>query len=242
MILIKPNCRVQFTAEDVNFILRVLGTKIDTAECLVRLLADEDTRDPILDDDALFRAILELRHCLGISAHFYFYILVRQVLRRAGIADRLVADYVAEMLAEFSRTERARCVVPGQTQPLDYFFEMLAALQTADDTTRFLIRAHIGNHSLFLAGVFPDHIRFRAETRGCPDLHYYENLGRASYRAASEHRLARKYEVAEIFDTLAERFQATRRALNDLSERLFTLGDGEPPLALVGKPSGPGHA
>jgi hypothetical protein len=225
MNVIQPNCRVQFTAEDIDFILSVLRPRVDTAECLIKLLADEESRDLILDDDSLFRAVLEHRNCLRISAHFYFYILVRQVFRRSGITERPVADYVAEVLTEFSHIESTRRVVNEEGRPLHYFVDMLAALQTADDTTSFYIRAHIGNHSLFLSGIFPDHIRFRAERRGFPDLKYYEDLGRANYRVASDHRLAHKYDLAGIFDTLAERFQATRMALNDLGERLITLGD-----------------
>jgi len=225
MQVIQPNCRVQFAAEDVNFILSVLGRKIGDTECLVRLLADEESRDLILDDEALFRALLERRGCLRVSSRFYFYILVRQVFRRSGIQDRAVADYVAEVLAQFARAERGRCVVPGQATPLDYFFEMLAALQTADDRTRFYLRVHIGNYSLFLSGVFPDRIRFRAEARGSPDMKYYDALGRAHYRAASDHRLAQRYELAGIFHTLADRFETTRLALNDIADRLFSIGD-----------------
>jgi hypothetical protein len=225
MKMIQPNCRIQFAAEDIDFILSVLGRKIETADCLVKLLADEDTRDLILDDEALFQALLERRGCLRVTTRFYFYILVRHVFLRADIRDRRVADYVAEVLAEFSSTERANCVIPGQTQPLDYLFEMLTALRTADERTGFFIRVHIGNHSLFLSGVFPERIRFRAEARGFPDLRYYEGLGRTQYRMASDHRLAQRYEVANIFNTLADRFETTRLALNDISERLFTLGD-----------------
>jgi hypothetical protein len=225
MKMIQPNCRVQFAAEDIDFILSVLGSKIETAECLTKLLADEGSRDLILDDEALFHALLERRGCLRVSTRFYFYILVRHVFRRSDIQDRAVADYVAEVLAEFASTERARCVVPGQTNPLDYLFEMLTALKTADDRTSFFIRVHIGNHSLFLSGVFPERIRFRAEMRGFPNLKYYEGLGRTHFRMASDHRLAQKYEVAKIYNTLAERFQATRLALNDIADRLFSLGD-----------------
>src|SRR5712672_807608 len=126
MKMIQPNCRIQFAAEDIDFILSVLGRKIGTAECLVQLLADEDSRDLILDDEALFHALLERRGCLRVSSRFYFYVLVRPVFRRSDIQDRRVADYVAELLAEFARTERSRCVVAGQPDPLDYFFEMLA--------------------------------------------------------------------------------------------------------------------
>ncbi len=227
MKMIQPNCRVQFAAQDVEFILSVLGSKLAGADVLVQLLADEDTRDLILDDEALFRALLERGGCLRVSSHFYFYILVRHVFKNSGIADRVIADYVAEVLAEFAHAERARCVLPGQTQSLDYFFEMLSALQTADDHTRFRLRAHIGNYSLFLSGVFPDRIRVRAERRGFPDLKYYEALGRTHFRVAGEHRLAQRYELADIFGTLSERFETTRRALNDISDRLFSMSSME---------------
>jgi hypothetical protein len=227
MKMIQPNCRIQFTAEDIDFITRVLGTKMDNTNCLVQLLVEPETRDLILDDEAIFRALLEQTGCLRVSNHFYFYVLVRQVLRRAGIEDRAVADYVAEMLTEYSRAEQTRCIVPGQTSPLDYFFEMLATLRTADERTTFLLRAHIGNHSLFLSGVFPERIRFRAESKGFPDLKYYQEIGRTNYRVASDHRLARKYELAPIFYSLSENFEPARRALNDLAERIFSFGDND---------------
>src|SRR5690349_18474622 len=114
MKMIQPNCRAQFAAEDIEFILSVLGGKIGTAECLVKLLADEESRDLILDDEALFRALIERRGCLKVSTRVYFYILVRHVFRRSDRQDRTVADYVSEVLAEFARAGRARCLVPGQ--------------------------------------------------------------------------------------------------------------------------------
>ncbi len=240
MKMIQPNCRAQFAAEDIEFILSVLGAKIGTAECLVKLLADEESRDLILDDESLLHALLERRGCLRISSRFYFYILVRQVFRRSDIQDRVVADYVAEVLAQFASAESARCRIPGQPAPLDYFFEMLAALRTADERTSFFIRVHVGNYSLFLAGVFPERIRFRAEARGFPDLKYYEGVGRTQYRMASDHRLAQRYEMTGVLSTLAERFGATRLALNDIADRLFTLGDAAPSLdqLLTGNKSG----
>jgi hypothetical protein len=42
---------------------------------------------------------------------------------------------------------------------------------------------------------------------------------------ASDHRLAQRYELAPIFDTLADRFETTRAALNDLSERLLSFDE-----------------
>src|SRR5436190_13338804 len=105
MKMIQPNCRIQFAAEDIEFIASVLGQKLGTAECLIKLLADEDSRDLILDDEALFQALLERRGCLQVTSRFYFYVLVRHVFRRSDIQDRSVADYVSEVLSEFSSTE-----------------------------------------------------------------------------------------------------------------------------------------
>jgi len=225
MNVIQPNCRVQFTSEDIEFIVAALGPRTGSTETLVRLLADEEARDLILDDESLFRALIEQRGCLRVSTHFYFYVLVRHVFKRSGIEDRVIADYVAEVLAEHSRLENTRCVVPGRPEPLEYFFEMLAVAQTADDHTGFYIRTHIGNHSLFLSGIFPERIRYRAEYKGAPDLKYYEELGRTNYRVASDHRLARRYDLAAVLDTLADRFRATRLALNELTDRLLAIGD-----------------
>jgi hypothetical protein len=235
MMVVRPNCRVQFTPEDIEFILSVLGPKAGSADSLLQLLGDEATRDLILDDEALLHAVLENRNCLRISTHFYFYILVRHSLRRSDLKERPLADYVASVLSEFSQIDRTRCRVNGQ--PVDYFFEMLTALQTADDTTGFYIRAHIGNQSLFLSGVFPDRIRFRADRNGAPGLTYYEGLGITNYRAASDHRLARKYDLDGIFNTLSERFQETRLALNDLRDRLISLGEPEVQLDHLIKPA-----
>jgi hypothetical protein len=225
MKVIRPNCRVQFTAEDIDFVLQVLSPGNQPCPALSHLLTDEESRDQILDDDRIYQALLQGTGCLRVSAHLYFYVLVRRALKKAGIEDRRVADYVAELLAEFSRLERLHLQLTADFNPLEYLFEMMSALQQADERTCFLIRAHIGNHSLFLSGVFPDRIRHRAEKKGFPDLSYYEDLGRSNYRVASDHRLARQYEVASVFSTLGECFHETRAALNDLAERMVHLGD-----------------
>src|SRR5205814_3645320 len=127
MNVIRPNCRVQFTPQDIDFIVSALKSKVNDAPSLLRLLGDEETRDLVLDDESLLHAVLESRCCLRISTHLYFYVLVRHVFRRAGICEREVADYVAEVLAEYSRSEQMECKVRGEAKPLEYFCDMLAA-------------------------------------------------------------------------------------------------------------------
>ena len=71
---------------------------------------------------------------------------------------------------------------------------------------------------------------FGRKSRGFPDLKYYEELGRTHYRIAGEHRLAQRYHLEGILKTLAERFQTTRRALNDMADRLLSIGDPDYPI------------
>ena len=51
MKVIQPNCRVQFTAADIDFIVANLGRKSGDVDCVTRLLSDPDSRDAILDDE-----------------------------------------------------------------------------------------------------------------------------------------------------------------------------------------------
>src|SRR5688572_31220989 len=106
MKLIQPNCRIQFTADDLDFVAATLGKSPEEHQTIVQLLSDPDTRDLILDDPQLFRALLEQRGCLRISSRLYFFVIVRHVLKETGIEDRDVADYTAELLAEYSDFER----------------------------------------------------------------------------------------------------------------------------------------
>jgi hypothetical protein len=225
MTVIQANCRVQFTPEDVAFLLKSLARHGGQEASLASLLADPGSLDLLLDHEAVLRGVLEDEGCLQVSRHFYFYTLVRHALLKAGIDDREIADYVGSLLAEYGVQEKTRCRVPGRDGALDYFFEMMGALQTVDDRTAFFLRAQIGNQSLFLSGMFPERIRQRAKQRGFPDISYYRELGRTNFRVAGDHRLARRYSVDTLYHRLSDRFETARLALNDLSERLVFLGD-----------------
>ena len=152
--------------------------------------------------------------------------IVQSERRRPGLdGDHGTLDLCADCAGRELYICRLCQSVHDDEHPCQRQREMLTALQRADERTSFYLRAHIGNYSLFLSGVFPDRIRFRAEVRGGPDVKYYDALGRTHFRAAGDHRLAQRYELAPIFNTLSERFETTRRALNDIAGRLFVIGD-----------------
>jgi len=230
MHVVQPCCRARLTAEDLELVRSILATEDKQRQNLDRLLTEEETRDLVLDHPALVRALLEARTCLPVSTRLYFYVLVRHVLLQGGLDDRSLADYLAEMLAEFARIERWRRPLPDRDLGVDYLYEILAALREVDDVTGFVLRTHLANHTLFLSGLFAPYLERRVQRKGAPGLHYYEAVGRASYRAARDHRLARHYGLTEIFDTLAERFAEVRQALGELADRLLALEGLDPQL------------
>ena len=86
--MIQANCRARFTAADFQFIVRTLARSPNDQVSLVDLLSDAETRDAVLDHPRLVEAILSHAGHLSISSSFYFYVLARHVLQRAGITDR----------------------------------------------------------------------------------------------------------------------------------------------------------
>ncbi len=229
--MIQANCRARFTAADFDFVVRTLSQSQRDAVSLVDLLTEENERDQVLDHERLVGAILSQNGQLAISPQFYFYILARHVLRQAGLEDRRLCDYIGSLLDQFSRTARLRAPGSGeglsaaQQRGLTYLSDLLLALQNASASQAFLLRAHVGNYALFLTGIFHEAIDRRSRRRGAPDCSFYEEVGRANFRAAAGHEVARRCELSDIFDALAAEFRAVRLALNRLADRLLNLGD-----------------
>lgn len=225
MQLIRPNCRTRLTAADIDFILSVLAPEGGASACLTHLLTEADTRDMILDQEDLLHALLEKPCVLNISPHFYFYVLTRHILKRAGIEDREVADYLAELLAEYSSAARVYRPLPEQTCSMERLADLMLSLQALGEKEQFGMRAHLGNMALFWSGLFLKRIQHCEQCRAAPNVAYYESIGSLNFKLAGDHYLADKYNLSPVLLTLSRTFHETRLALNALSERLVTLGD-----------------
>ncbi len=226
--MIKANCRERFTAADFEFVVQTLSRTERDSVNLIELLTDHEARDAILDDPRLFHSILQGDAPLSISPQLYFYILTRHVLKETGMNDRSLSDYVASLLERFSHTTRMRSPADGRETPIQYLSDMLVALRNASPQQNFLIRAHIGNYALFITGIFHETVQSRSQ-RGAPDLSYYEDVGRASYRVLAQHQYARSWDLTGVYGSLAESFRDVRLALNRLSDSLLHLDDSHTP-------------
>jgi hypothetical protein len=232
--MIRANCRARFTAADFDFIVRTLARSQTDQVSLVELLSDIETRDSILDHPRLVDEILN--HCghLRISSQFYFYVLARHVLQQGGIGDRKLCDYVASLLETFSRANQLQVCDEISNGAQEYISDMLIALTRATPEQAFLLRAHIGNYSLFISGIFHPAVAGQQRSRrGGPDIEFYEQVGRTNYHLVSSHAVARRCELDDVFEGLADQFRDVRLALNELSDRLLNLDDP----AAAGRPS-----
>ena len=101
--------------------------------------------------------------------------LLRELVRRnflqpLGITDSEITSYVSDLLAEFSRTENLYRIRDSRGQRLEDVGQMLAASDPLHEASSFErereVRKHIGDFTLFFAGLFPEalnHWRLRRQ-------------------------------------------------------------------------------
>ena len=221
--MILANVRARLRGSDCRLVLVALGRRDPGARARVADRLAREGPDGLLDEPGLLEALLALRTLAVPSAALFAYVAVRHALLAAGLDDRPLADYLAALLLEFGRQDRATRPQAVDDQTYHYLAEIVndLAREDASPERRFFLQAHLGNYALWLAGLFPDFIAVRRRRRGGPDLPYYDALGRRGFGAAAQHTLAERYGVAAIYRLTAERFPAVRQALNRLSDRVL---------------------
>jgi len=105
-----------------------------------------------------------------------------------------------------------------------YNSDMLIALTRATPEQAFLLRSQIGKYSLLMSGIFHENTQ-RRSLRGGPDIEFYEQVVLTNYQLVASHAVARRCELDDVFEGLADRFREVRLALNQLSDQLRNLDD-----------------
>ncbi len=219
--MIVANLRRSLDRDDAQLALRLVARGSDREHEQLEAMLREEGIDALLDDPRLLDALLETPRGAHASLALFTYVIVRHALRRLGEMDRTIADYLASLVVEFARRDRALRVSPADDEVYTTLVRLLEDADGPDPRRTLLVRAHLGNYALWLSGLFPDQIEHRRWRRGGPDLDYYEELGRRGYRMAADHRLAAEHGLNLLFATAAERFVVLRHALNDVSDRLL---------------------
>jgi hypothetical protein len=221
--LILANARTRLRGADLRLVVLALAQGDEgRRQWLERRLVTEGP-DGLLDEAGLLERLLALRTLAAPSPALFAYVAVRHTLLAAGFPDRPLADYLAALVLEFGDHDRHARLRGEDDERYRYLVDLLSDLADGgeDGERGFLLLAHLGNYSLWLAGLFPDYIAARRRRAGGPDLPYYDDLGRQGYRLAARHRLAERYGVAGIYRAAAEWFPALRQAFNRLSDRVL---------------------
>ena len=110
---------------------------------------------------------------------------------------------------------------------------MLIALTRATPAAGFFAARTHRQLFAFHQRHFSSSTSHRRSLRGGPDLNFYEQIGRTNFQLVASHATARRCELDDVFEELADQFRDVRLALNQLSDRLLNLDDDvRPSLSL----------
>ncbi len=220
--MILPNVRASFGPREIDQLLCLLERRTRRSRRRWEGQLAEEGLDALLDRPEALTAVMATGGVSALSPNLAFYIMVRHTLLESGLDDVKIADYVAALLVEFAEGGRAQRIARYDDKMYRFLVDVVADLEgESSERRQFLLRAHLGNYSLWLSGLFPDYVIARVHRSGAPGLDYYEGLGSTGYLMASECELAGHYDLAGIYRDVASGFRAVRRALNRVSDRYF---------------------
>lgn len=162
----------------------------------------------------------------------FFDGVVRRSFGDLTIRDEVAADYLADLLTRFVRTENLYPISAVTGERLETVADLLVETQRVWelDSPHFKpaqereLKRHIGDYALFMTGLF----RERVEGLACAG--YYIREGRRAYHFVSEHDRASARPHARLFRALSERFEGFAGALSYMRKVYFRLEFDLPPL------------
>ena len=229
--MIVPTLRASFGRQDAQQLIHLLGSHDDELLGAATDRLRDGGLDALLDDPRTRNALLTSPN-VSVRPEMITYVLVRQALLEGGVKSRSVADYVASIVFRFGE-ERSAFRADRDGEELYYLIDIVMKRDEGNQRTRFMFDTHLGNFSLWLAGLFPQHIEAREWRRGAPPLEYYERMGASGFHRAAGAREARDLELVPVFRFVARRFRRVRIALNRISDRFLWPTGGNPAWRLL---------
>jgi len=140
--------------------------------------------------------------------------------RDIGLRDSEVQDYVVNMLTEFCEVEQMLKIRNANNRALNDVGEMLLEADPiygpapSFDRER-QVRKHIGDYTLFLAGMFPESInRYRLRRQRLENFVDFIKAGKESYFIVSKFDQFEYAKLAPLFGKLSLEFESCVYRLN----------------------------
>lgn len=161
--------------------------------------------------------------------HLFAGLVEQSFCSEVGMCDPALTTYLVDLLVDFVHIDRLNAVRNAQGKRLDQIATMLAIAcddrpVSRNERDRTMYR-HIGDYTLFWAGLFPEQIR-RATRQRSDVLLDYVSQGKKSYAIVSE--LAGEDDVppASLFRNLSDDFEYCLYGLGLVREG-WRHGDGD---------------
>jgi hypothetical protein len=161
----------------------------------------------------------------------------RHYAQEIGIRDPQVISYVAHLLSEFCDTEQLMKIRAGSGKPLSDVGEMLLESDPvfgpapSFDRER-QVRKHIGDYTLFFAGMFPESINHhRLRRQRIENYVEWVKAGKESYYIVSKFEYFEYAKVAPLFAQLSQKFEDCVYGLNLVKNELEVM---QHPIARCG--------
>jgi hypothetical protein len=153
----------------------------------------------------------------------------RHYAQEIGIRDPQVIGYVAHLLAEFCEAEQLLKIRTASGRALNDVGEMLIESDPvygpapSFDRER-QVRKHIGDYTLFFAGMFPESINhYRLRRQRVENFVEWVKAGKESYYIVSKFEDFEYTKVAPLFAQLSQRFEDCVYGLNLVKNELEVL-------------------
>lgn len=150
----------------------------------------------------------------------------RHYAQEIGIRDPQVVNYVAHLLSEFCDAEQLFAIRNVAGKPLSDVGEMLLESDPiygpapSFDRER-QVRKHIGDYTLFFAGMFPESINhYRLRRQRLESFVDWIKAGRESYYIVSKFEYFEYAKVAPLFAQLSSKFEECVFGLNRVKNEL----------------------
>ena len=151
-----------------------------------------------------------------------------------GVADPPLVDYVSELLMRFVRSESIHKVRNLTGRPLTEVAEMLVEANARVGTARRSVHRHIGDFTLFWAGVYPEALREMQSPMKKDHFIDYCSQGKRAYLIASMIEAERDNEApAPILEQLSQQFELCAYGLREIRREWERRDDEEFPVLLV---------
>ena len=151
---------------------------------------------------------------------------------KLGLHDPDVTGYVARLLCEFSDAENLYSIRDDAGHPIEELEAMKFAADPVNGTAPSFdaeraLRKHIGDYSLFVAGMYPEAAGSQRRLRHhAPSLTELIRAGRESYFIVSQFNLFEYEKEAPMFARLADNFERWILGLTLVREE---IGPRQPP-------------